>query len=181
MAGLIQRFFLGDAQLIRDRLRRVVRRAVIQRHRFVQHPDVCCHEVRVFSGKFRAGHTDVRRDHALLRELRAVGDHRTVFKQLAQHRIPDIRAVNIAALPCRQYILRLQVDDLHARRIHTRQLQRAQQAVVRRGRERRRDGLARQVLYPGDTRIVLYREGFRGADHVVDPEHLIRYSGGYAH
>jgi hypothetical protein len=116
---------------------------------------------------------EVVRRLALLGELLGVDQHlAAVGDELGEHRVPHVRAVDVAALPRRRDVGRLRVDDLDVVGREAGVLDRGQQRVVRRRRERRRHLPALQA---GDVvDAVAHRERLGLADHVVDPRHLVR-------
>ncbi len=120
-------------------------------------------------------------DVAVERRLARVGgdlargqDHLAVLLHLGEHRIPDPRRLDVAALPRRAHFRRAHVEDLHVLRVDARLLEGDDRVEVGRRVERHRDLLALQVLDAVDARAVLHDERLGVADVVEDPEQLVR-------
>ena len=97
-----------------------------------------------------------------------------VFLHFGQHRVPDKRRLNVAALPRCAHFRRTHIEDLHVGGIHLRLFERDHRVEVRRRVERHRDLLALEIGDGVDPRAVFRDERLGIADVVEDPEELVR-------
>ncbi|MCY1443201.1 hypothetical protein D9M71_596030 [compost metagenome] len=118
----------------------------------------------MFFGVILACHPDFEGRRTPLADLRGIGQGPAGLANFPQGWRPDERAVDVSTLPGGGNFCRLKVHHFDFRRVQPPVLQRAQQAVMRGGNERRGDGLADQILRFIDATAVAHHQGFGGID-----------------
>ncbi len=107
---------------------------------------------------------------AELGQFRGGDQHLAVFLGHAQGRVPDVRGIDVAALPGGDDGRWRQVEHGDFRRVDVPMLQRGEQAVVPGGHERHGDLLADQILRGINAGAITNHQGLGGADLGGDEE-----------
>ena len=143
-----------------------------QRAGFLLAPDV--DDLRM-CGRELVGHrAQIQRRLAVLGELAAGDQILAALAQVVQRRQPGVGGVDVAAVPCGQDGLRLQVDQLNIAGGQPILRQRGEQAVVRRRGERGGDPLAPQLRDGVDAGAVAGHQRLVVAGHVEHERDLVR-------
>ena len=139
------------------------------------HLDELHHEIAIGLGPVLVRDIAVERGLAGVgRDLAGGDDHLAVLLHFGEHRVPDERGLDVAALPCGANFRRPHVEDLHVGRIDLGLVERDHGVEVRGRIERHGDLLALQIRERVDAGAVLGDQRLRRADVVEDPEKFER-------